>query len=288
MPYFFMRYPEGKTKAVTLSYDDGCLQDVRFWETINRWGLKCTFNLNSARLLKGESLTVEQGFGLLKDGHEIAVHGDQHLSLGHVRAVDGIRDILVCREQLERTFGCIIRGMAYANAGVRSFTEGGSSQQVQDYLQDLGIAYARGLGGDNDQFRLPENWYNWIPTCHHVNPRLGEYMEKFVALNVDELRLAHRWPRLFYLWGHSYEFDNDNNWELVDTIGEVLGGKEDIWYATNIQIYDYVHAYRNLHRSADGKRFYNPGLIPVWFVVSKSNQDQALYCIQPGQTIEIS
>ena len=37
----------GKNKAFTFSFDDGVLQDIRFIELINKYGLKCTFNLNS-------------------------------------------------------------------------------------------------------------------------------------------------------------------------------------------------------------------------------------------------
>ena len=38
----------GKTKAITLSYDDGTLQDIRFVELLNKYNLKATFNLNSS------------------------------------------------------------------------------------------------------------------------------------------------------------------------------------------------------------------------------------------------
>ena len=41
------RYPNGKAKAFNITYDDGVLQDVRFVELMNQYGLKCTFNLNS-------------------------------------------------------------------------------------------------------------------------------------------------------------------------------------------------------------------------------------------------
>ena len=49
MKYFFPRFPGGKGKAVTLSYDDGCPEDIRFSDTISKYGLKCTFNLNGER-----------------------------------------------------------------------------------------------------------------------------------------------------------------------------------------------------------------------------------------------
>ena len=40
----------GKLKAVTFSFDDGVTQDKRLIEILNKYGLKATFNLNSAIL----------------------------------------------------------------------------------------------------------------------------------------------------------------------------------------------------------------------------------------------
>lgn len=43
----FMRFPGGKKKALTLSYDDGVEQDIRLIDIMKKNGLKGTFNLNS-------------------------------------------------------------------------------------------------------------------------------------------------------------------------------------------------------------------------------------------------
>jgi peptidoglycan/xylan/chitin deacetylase (PgdA/CDA1 family) len=235
--YRFLRFPGGRFKAVTLSYDDGCSHDPRFLQTINRYGLRCTFNLNSDRLLAGQDLTVEQVHGLLADGHEVAVHGAHHLANGAVSPLDGIRDVLHCRETLEKTLGRIIRGMAYPDTGITRFENGTDYATVRAYLQNLGIVYARTLHGDNDRFELPTDWYAWMPTAHHNNPALKAYMDTFLALDEAKLYRSHYYPRLFYLWGHSYEFDRNQNWDLLDTIGQTLGGHDEIWYATNIEIY---------------------------------------------------
>ena len=40
----------GKKKAITFSFDDGTIQDVRLIEILNKYGLKGTFNLNSSLL----------------------------------------------------------------------------------------------------------------------------------------------------------------------------------------------------------------------------------------------
>ena len=43
----FMRYPGGRGKAVTISYDDGVQQDIEMIALMRKYGIKGTFNLNS-------------------------------------------------------------------------------------------------------------------------------------------------------------------------------------------------------------------------------------------------
>ena len=87
MRYRFLRYPGGLKKAITLSYDDGCRDDVKFVEIINKYGLKCTFNIVSGNLteqpnfLSGEEIKKY----LLDAGHEVAVHGERHIAPRHFR-----------------------------------------------------------------------------------------------------------------------------------------------------------------------------------------------------------
>ena len=103
-----------------------------------------------------------------------------------------------------------------------------------------------------------------------------------IDLSKGVLYVDRRQPRLFYLWGHSYEFDRDNNWDRLEMICEKLSGKEDTWYATNMQIYEYVTAYQTLVYSADGTRIYNPTLQTIWLDV-----DGEIYSVKPGETIKI-
>ncbi len=275
MRYQFLRYPNGLAKAVTLSYDDACCHDVRFSETITRAGLKCTFN--ATRIAQ---LTIEQmKENFLDRGHEIAVHGANHIAEGTATPVRGIRDVLDCRLQLEERLGIIIRGMAYPDSGIRRFSNGANYENIRRYLQDLDIVYARSLGGDNNTFMLPTDWYNWIPTAHHTNPQLMEWIDEFVKLDVQSSYITSQYPRLFYLWGHSYEFAND--WSELDRICEKLSGHDDVWYATNMEIYEYVKAYDSLIYSADASRVYNPTLVDVWL-----NRDGVVSKIASGETVK--
>ena len=171
--------------------------------------------------------------------------------------------------------------MAYPDSGITRFENGADYADIKHYLKDLGIVYSRTLGGDNDSFALPTDWHAWMPTAHHTNPELFGYIDKFLNEPMSSYD-ASQTPGLFYLWGHSFEFENNKNWDLLDRICKELSGKPDIWYATNIEIYDYVSAYDSLIFSADGSRVYNPSLITVWF-----SADDKLYSVKSGETLII-
>ena len=87
---------------------------------------------------------------------------------------------------------------------------------------------------------------------------------------------------LFYVWGHSYEFDDNDNWNVIEEFAEFMGGREDIWYTTNMEIYEYVQAYNRLETSYDKTFVYNPSNITVW--CWHQGKD---YCVEPGQTITL-
>ena len=271
----FMRYPGGVRKAVTLSYDDGVEQDVRFVEIINKYGLKCTFNLNGG-CFAPEGTVYEAGrihrrmtknacVELYKNsGHEVAVHGYTHPWLENLSPVNVAYEIIKDREALEDTFGCIVRGMAYPY--------GTYNDSVVNVLKECGIVYAR-TTKSTEKFDIPTDWLRMPATSHHTNPKLMELACKFVE---DK----NRHPKLFYLWGHTYEFEERDNWNVIEEFGEYMGGREDIWYATNIEIYEYIKAYKQLVFSVDGSIIHNPTSRPLWFFF-----DKAIHRIGSGETI---
>ena len=280
----FLRFPEGMTKAVTFSYDDGSKCDMQLCDIFDRFGMKATFNVNSSNVLNPESNTIHlpEMEQLLKRGHEIAIHGYSHKAHAALAPHEAVRETLEDRLGLESALGRIIRGMAYPDSGIRRPHNGNNYETVKAILESLGIAYARALGADNREFTLPTDWHAWMPTCHHNCEEVFELIERFLAIDVDSRYVADRHPRLLYIWGHSYEFRNNNNWDRMEEICEKLSGKENVWYATNIQIYEYVKAYESLVISADSKMIYNPTLITLWF-----NTMGKTYSIAPGETLTL-
>lgn len=283
MRYMFLRFPEGKFKAVTLSYDDGDKSDLRIAKVLNEHKMKGTFNINSSWMQRETKLSPEElKEHLLDKGHEIAVHGAEHIAPGVARPEIVISDVLECRKTLERELSTIIRGMAYPDTGITKMHNGNNLDNIKGYLRSLGIVYSRTLGGDNNSFMLPSDFLAWMPTCAHRNPKLMDWVSEFVSLKEEGLYSSNRYPRLFYLWGHAFEFDRSDNWELLDVFCDAIAGKEDIWYATNIEIYEYVEAFNSLVTSADGRRIYNPTLKKIWMDI-----DCKPYSIGPGETITL-
>ena len=260
MNYKFLRFPDFKKKALTLSYDDGMIYDKKLVEILNKYGLKCTFNLNSGELAPQADdtrrrLTRPEAIELYSGGiHEVAVHGLKHLQLDAVADEIAVNDVLEDRKNLERMFGKIIKGMAYAYG---TFDDG-----AVDILRRCGIKYARTVIS-TEKFDIPSDWLRLPATCHHSNPRLGELTERFLC---DEKPRNAWWnaPKLFYLWGHSYEFEDNGNWNVIENFAAKTGGRDDVWYATNGEIYDYIRAFDGLEYSVDGSAVYNPSCLGVW------------------------
>jgi hypothetical protein len=158
------------------------------------------------------------------------------------------------RRRLEELCGYPVRGMSYPY--------GTFNDEIIALLPSIGIKYSRTVNSTG-HFDVPENFLAWGPTLHHKTGLL-ETAQKFLDVASWSPRL-----RLLYVWGHSYEFRNDNNWDLMEQFGAKMGGREDVWYATNIEIADYVQALRRVEFSADFGMALNPSAADVWIMAGK-------------------
>lgn len=271
----YMRFPEGKCKALTFSYDDGVKADLRLLKIFEKYGIKGTFNLNS-RLFDCENwhgrMDEEQTYNAFcGGGQEIALHGARHIFLNKVPLPEAVREVVDNREYLEEKFGKIVRGMAYAYNGFNG--------EIKRVLADLDVAYARTTKSTYD-FKIPTDWLELAPSCHHNEKELFPLADRFFGQS-PAAEFKHREPWLFYVWGHSYEFDDENNWEIIENLCmRANENRNEIWFATNIEIYEYVQAYDRLVFSLDGERAYNPSAVSVWLELRGMT-----YKIGAGQTV---
>lgn len=271
---YSMLWPDGLKKALTFSYDDGVFQDEKLIELFRLYGMKATFNLNSGMFGHVYEVTDKRGVTIehsrlmsedvseLYSGFEIAVHTSHHPFLTRISPVNATNEILSDRAALEEIAGYPVRGMAYPYGDV--------NESVKSMVRACGIRYSRGTK-TNGGYALPLDPYDWQCSCHHsgLDPLIDPFVE-------NETRL-----QLLSVWGHSYEFDFDDSWDDFESMLARLANKDDTWYCTNIEMFDYIDAYSSLAWSADASMACNRSSVDVFAEV-----DGETVRIPAGQTVK--
>ena len=225
-----------KMKAITFSYDDGVTQDIRLIELLNKYNLKCTFNLNS-ELLGKKGMLIRNGLKIshykihpddvkqIYAGHEVAVHTLTHPHLPQCDEAEIIRQVETDRFNLSELVGYEVVGMAYPGGGVNN------DDRVADIIkQNTGVKYSRTIT-TNDCFDIQENLYRFNPTAFHLD------FDKLMAQGREFLELKPETPKIFYIWGHSYEMDyGADYWVKLEEFFKLISNKEDIFYGTNAEV----------------------------------------------------
>lgn len=269
-----MLFPDFKLKALTFSYDDGPKEDRHFIELLNKYGLKGTFNLNSGFMPEkkdeNERVALEEIHDLY-NGHEVAVHTVHHPFLEKMPTSVVTTEILEDRRNLEKYVDYPVFGMAYPF--------GTYDKHVFDACRACGIKYSRTTEAHHN-YILPTEWLKMPTTCHHADEKLFELADRFVnSAPKNESRFTtHGW--LFYVWGHTYEFRTNEDWERIERFFELVSRRDDVWYATNVQIYEYIEAYRRLEYSVELDKVYNPSATHVFII-----HNDKPYKIPAGKTI---
>ena len=220
-------------KILTFSYDDGTTQDVRLAQLFHKYGMKATFNLNSG-LFGRERELIRCGVPVRWDqvqaadvkhiyaGHEVAAHTLTHPDLTKKSDEEIIDQVENDRLALSALCGYEVVGFAYPGGGV-NYTD-----HVADVIREhTGVRYARTTVPTLD-FAKQENLFEFKPTIHHFPDweQLFATAERFLALPAET-------DALFYVWGHSFEFDIYNDWDRFEEFLQMMAGKKDVQYLTN-------------------------------------------------------
>lgn len=258
----FDRYPGGKRKAVVMSFDDGYREDEKLIEIFDRFGIRGTFHINSGLLHRDIRVDADEVKKIYRN-HEISAHGFTHANFDEL-SESGIREeIEKDLSELLRLSGRAVRGMSYPN--------GKTSDKAVAVAKSLGIAYSRTTVSTPD-FSIPKDFLYWHPTCHHL--RSEEATERFLESEIG--------GELLCIWGHSSEFERDQNWGLIEKVCEKLGDCKDVWSATCIELCDYITAARRIRIFPDKKTIENPTSADIWLTV-----DGETVCIKSGEKLNI-
>lgn len=213
----------GKMKAVTFSYDDGVAQDKRLIALFNKYGLKGTFNLNSELFGRGNRIPAHE-IRETYAGHEIAVHTLTHPTLTHCSEAEIIRQVALDRANLSEIAGYEVVGMAYPGGGVNY------NHDVAEIIRrNTAIQYAR-TTVCSVNCDLQSNLLEFLPSTKHT-----DFYELFTVAR-EFLELQPTEPKLFYIWGHSYELDFEDNWTRFENFCKLIANRDDIFYGTNKEV----------------------------------------------------
>jgi peptidoglycan/xylan/chitin deacetylase (PgdA/CDA1 family) len=226
-----------KKNAVTFSYDDGVTQDIHLIELLNKYGLKCTFNINSG-LLGYDGMLVRHGgvrvshykihesrLAEVYKGHEVAVHTLTHPQLNTCSDEEIVRQVEEDRKKLSSLVGYNVVGMAYPCGS--SATDARVDRIVKE---NTGVLYSRGTDCSGN-FDEPTDMFDFKPSVYHLDfDKMFEHGRKFIELETDK-------PQIFYIWGHSYELDYESDyWYRIEEFFKLISGKDDIFYGNNTEV----------------------------------------------------
>ena len=261
-----MLFPEGKTKALILSYDDGRTDDRQLVKLMNKYHLMGTFHLNSKKLGIATYLNKTE----IKDlfiGHEVSVHSANHPNLPDISKIGIIYEILEDRKELERLIGYPVRGMAYPF--------GNTNDAVIETITGLGIEYARTVG-DSYNFEVPKDFLRWLPTMHQFakaywEPNQPEKDKKELELFYKKIEdfLQTKELAVLDIWGHSWEMGIDQNkWDETEKFFKVLANNQAVYYTKQIDLVDYINAFRNLKFAVNKNMVTNTSAINVFIKIN--------------------
>ncbi|MCI8473332.1 MAG: polysaccharide deacetylase family protein [Clostridiales bacterium] len=275
--HVFMRFPGGKAKAVTFSFDDGVVEDAWMVEMLKKYHMGGTFNINAGlcthdptdyekvnsdylpdksiqeRFTRKEMCRIFEGSGM-----EIASHGYTHAQLDKIDTAAAMWEICRDRAELEQITGVPVRGFAYPQGGV--------NDDIVTFLKQCGFLYAR-HAQSTYAFDMPADPYMIQPTCHFLEEQVSALAKAFVERKITTGVLQKNTePALFYIWGHSYELrrKGEEDYKKTETLLEYLSGREDVWYPTNLQLFEYKKAFDELVYGIDRTFAQNMSCIPLW------------------------
>lgn len=233
-------YPDGNMKALIMSYDDGLVEDSKLIKLFDANNIIGTFNLNSGLLSTQQHWPQDNGPDIIstyvsKDSllliyknHEIAAHGLTHQDFKNISDDEILKEVNTDISNLNKLTNRKIVSMAYPF--------GNSNQHIAELISNSGLTNARTVS-DTYTFDLPDTFLLWHPTCH--DSKAMDLVNDYLNLNSNELSL-------FYVWGHSWEFNDPKRWASINEFCQKIGNQKDIWYVGCGDYIDYQIALKNL------------------------------------------
>jgi len=226
---------------VTTSWDDGTITDLRLAELLEKYGIKGTFYIATSFL---DNPLSKKAILALDKKVEIAAHTISHPDLTKVSLLEAEKEIKDSKTYLEDLLGHSI--------SVFCFPYGRYNDTIKKIVKDAGFIGARTCqtGG----FNLPQDPYQWHITLLASNgsPLMAlKICRQFNLWKVSALLnwesrarllfdLALQRKGIYHIYGHSAEFEENNEWDKLEEVLDYISNREGTQYLTNGKIFQLL------------------------------------------------
>lgn len=235
-----------KTAVLTTSWDDGHRCDVRLARMLKEHGLKATFYVTPENQEFGkEDLLSRPEIRALSQDFEIGAHSMTHRRLPTISAAEAAREITESKAVLEQVTGQEIKVFCYP---------GGAYTKLHvQMVKDAGYRYARTVARHTFTMTDP---YQAGTSVHAYNHGLGFDLwrtARFAKFQPVKVLRCLEWDALakamfdqviktggiYHIWGHSWEIDQHDDWERLESVFRYISANPEVSYVTNGELEDY-------------------------------------------------
>ena len=214
----------------TSSWDDGNSADLKLVKILKEFGIKGTFyipiNWKYKNLSENEIKKISKFF-------EIGCHSFSHNNLTQLDSKDVEIEVNKSKVILEEIVNNRIKCFSYPFGKLNTL--------VINTVKKSGFTYGRTSNAYD--FEFPENLFKSNITISVSNRTLRFLNPRFslIALKnhlkwdkiAKKILMNKKKPKIFHLFGHSWEIEKENNWESLINFLDYLLKIEDVEFMTN-------------------------------------------------------
>jgi len=225
---------------VTTSWDDGQQFDEKISSLLFDYGIKGTFYI--AKNWEGRIVDTD----LIKEldkNFEIGAHGLSHSDLTSIPLKDAAKEIKCSKEWLEKLLNHKIEMFAYP--------KGKYNDKIGELVRQAGFLGVRTL---NFNTTLSKNPFMMGVGCQASNGsplqrlraslKFGMSFKSLLDWSVNAKLLFDYVMEnggIWHLWGHSWEIEENGDWEKLEKVLEYASNKKNVNYLENREIIKLVY-----------------------------------------------
>jgi len=218
---------KSRKAIITTSWDDGHPLDIKLAELLKKYSIKGTFYV-PIRNWANDSISVEGIKQLAKD-FEIGGHTYNHAILTQIPEYRMDLELIESKKEIEKILDKKIISFCYPL--------GQFNDTIKDLVKKAGYVGARTA----KLFRINfEDNFEFDPTIHAANRKLiskgkgmleiknieflsslllkGKIFKTWDKIANESLMYVLKNGGIWHLWGHSWEIEQDKNWEILEDV----------------------------------------------------------------------